>query len=1468
MPKRLLLLLFSLQTLPLFSQWQSLNSTVTNNLTAVDIVDASVYYAAGNGIFLSTTNGGQNWNQKTFVNASNQPINGLTINDLHFFNTQTGLAVGAQNQNTQIILRTTNGGQNWTPVLTFADNSGATGGLFRMHFLDPLNGYACGTAGKIRKTTDGGLSWTAQITPDNYTLTTIDFPTPQSGYAAGRTIAGEGILLKTSDGGNNWATYSIGDASFTSLDFLTAQNGFLAQDKSLYKYNGAFDSFESLYTPDTLGGKRLFFTNQQTGFLLTDFSVRKTVNSGAFWEESQLPLNAGKKALDFDWTPDGLVGLVCGEGGQLFKTEDGGNPYSPLAIFSSDRFFFCKDSAVTLTNPAPAGSYTSKWLLNGQILSTQATATFTPTAYNTVYLITLIVSNNTVADTFSKVLTTEPSLEFSLGNVVLEGSPNCPANLNMRVENSVPGVSYTFLIGGLSFSQQNGNGGTLYATTPYLTESTEITVSAVRYGFCMALEKKKTVNAEIVPTPKDNLAWESNAQAVCINSKVKITIHNSEPNIEYHLLDAYQTPVTPKIKGNGGDLTFDSPPLIYPGVYAIEAFNALGCYRKLLQTINISVDQFWSLVDTTQTYGIAGAPITVPNPTTGLASVSWVFGPAAQPPVSTAIEPTVTFAQAGTYPYTYNYQSQGACMGSVNGVFTIFGQAPALNAAACDDIPVEGLNWKSAVENPSVLGHHQDAFDNHFLCGYWALPLDLNNLRFNFFLRKYDPAGNLLWSKITRPKDSELLGFQYKSSFGTDVETDPQGNVFVCGSYAGAGAMIAGQLFKASDPFNINQSQGFLMKMSPGGKVLWNVQFTQPNNFENCMPADLLYRDDQHIYLTLTAKAWQATFPDGKSYMLDNPQAEAWLLVFTTNGNLVKTQPIGLVSAQGFTMANTFNPALYFANTSWNTTARSPRMKATPDGALLFSGAFYGPQNITFGNFKATALTPASGLGINHYVAKLLPETGEWTSAYCSHGVGGSFSGGLEESDLFFPAWDIDDAGNSWLAFGLNSPYSQPKAENIRAYIKDKTSDNSSNKSYILKIDPAGNVLWLNRNTNMYNADLQLGADGNAYLLGGFYKTHGFNSPSGTPLGNASKGLKDVFLAKISPNGELIGLLVNGNSDNDQPISMTAGSCGTLSFITVGGLDANFIADSAAFRMQTLRVEADCAADCAALFSTKLPDLEVCAGETAPLAVLAKGSGLQFQWQRNVNGVWKNLEEEQPYNGTTNGTLFIENIPLDLDGATYRCAITIPGGSVISTDAALLTVKPVPVFTKQPQDVTVHPSESAVFSVETTGAGLTYQWQITGYNTNEWIDVYPPTYLGAFSPTMTATYLDGLHGRLFRCIVRSGNGCEVFSQSARLNLTTATGSAGSTSGIVVSPNPFEGFLRVQMPLPEAGVVYFALQNATGQEVFHAEKSAPAGEGRVFELHTEEALLPPGTYWLSVRTARGVWTIPLLALPSR
>jgi len=87
---------------------------------------------------------------------------------------------------------------------------------------DANTGTAVGENGIIIRTTDGGNTWASQISGTTNNLNAVSFTDAINGTA----VSWYGIILRTTDGGANWAMQDSGTGNFLyGVSFSDANNG-------------------------------------------------------------------------------------------------------------------------------------------------------------------------------------------------------------------------------------------------------------------------------------------------------------------------------------------------------------------------------------------------------------------------------------------------------------------------------------------------------------------------------------------------------------------------------------------------------------------------------------------------------------------------------------------------------------------------------------------------------------------------------------------------------------------------------------------------------------------------------------------------------------------------------------------------------------------------------------------------------------------------------------------------------------------------------------------------------------------------------------------------------------------------------------------------------------------------------------------------------------------------------------------
>lgn len=324
--KKLLLLLFIASSSILNAQWtpQATGfSTAFRGLDEIKIVDANTVWAkaydgSGGGAevqeFTRTSNGGTSWT----AGVIDVGDTALTINNISPISATTAWvsAVHPTLGTGSVVFKTSDGGLTWEQQNPLAFTS-ATSFLNFVHFFDANIGFAEGdpVSGEfeIWRTTDGGDSWS--IVPG------ANIANPLSGeycYNGGNIVIGstawlpgnKGRILKTTDMGLTWTAHQTPLTDFSSvaqsgqLLFSDANNGYLLKTAgTTYTYytttNGGVTW--SAAAPFTGTRRILNYIPGTTTIVATSgaapIGTSISVNNGATWIDVESDEQRGSSAF-------------------------------------------------------------------------------------------------------------------------------------------------------------------------------------------------------------------------------------------------------------------------------------------------------------------------------------------------------------------------------------------------------------------------------------------------------------------------------------------------------------------------------------------------------------------------------------------------------------------------------------------------------------------------------------------------------------------------------------------------------------------------------------------------------------------------------------------------------------------------------------------------------------------------------------------------------------------------------------------------------------------------------------------------------------------------------------------------------------------------------------------------------------------------------------------------------------------
>jgi photosystem II stability/assembly factor-like uncharacterized protein len=192
--------------------WAVQHTVADAYMEGVEVLDPQTVLVLGQvpsgpRFILRTANGGASWSDVSPSQA--------VFMDSDFVDASTGWVVGGR------IYKSTNGGQSWVEQFTPGDL------LNSVSFGDALHGWAVGWGPTLLRTTDGGQTWTPQpVNAPTNVLFGVQALGPDLAWISGAA----GFVARTTDGGQSWQPESLPDASgaaFEALRFLDAERGWV-----------------------------------------------------------------------------------------------------------------------------------------------------------------------------------------------------------------------------------------------------------------------------------------------------------------------------------------------------------------------------------------------------------------------------------------------------------------------------------------------------------------------------------------------------------------------------------------------------------------------------------------------------------------------------------------------------------------------------------------------------------------------------------------------------------------------------------------------------------------------------------------------------------------------------------------------------------------------------------------------------------------------------------------------------------------------------------------------------------------------------------------------------------------------------------------------------------------------------------------------------------------------------------------
>jgi photosystem II stability/assembly factor-like uncharacterized protein len=262
-----------------------------NYIWAVEFVNSNTGFAGGGNTLFKTSNGGSNW----FL------IPRIPGEQIEFTDAYTGYTA-----NVDTMYKTTNGGLNWINL-----NYGLPGQINEIHFINDNTGFYIGKYNILKKTTDGGNSWTQITGYGGYYQECMFFYNESMGFIGREDYNLGWGISRTTNGGLNWDFRQVPEYDYYIWD--------------------------------------IFFMNENTGFYTTSSRIFKTTNKGDTWYLVFNYFNlynqyAEVNAIQF---VNNSIGYAAASNGKVLKSTDGGETWN---LRNSITNYFLKDLNFTDIN--------------------------------------------------------------------------------------------------------------------------------------------------------------------------------------------------------------------------------------------------------------------------------------------------------------------------------------------------------------------------------------------------------------------------------------------------------------------------------------------------------------------------------------------------------------------------------------------------------------------------------------------------------------------------------------------------------------------------------------------------------------------------------------------------------------------------------------------------------------------------------------------------------------------------------------------------------------------------------------------------------------------------------------------------------------------------------------------------------------------------------------------------------------
>jgi photosystem II stability/assembly factor-like uncharacterized protein len=218
-----------------------------------------------------------------------------------------------------------------------AQNSGTTNSFLTVSAVSDQIGWAGGTVSTVRRTIDGGATWTSAtgtgITGDINNIYAVD---DQTAFCT--TTPGATFIYKTINGGTTWTqVFAQAGGYIDGIQMISATEGYAMGDPvggkwTILKTVNAGDTWARIATEPSQAGTEFGYNNSflikgnDIWFGTSNSRVYHSTDLGATWSFGVTAVTFNTYAIHFNST--GASGLGLAGGNAMVKSIDGGSSYA------------------------------------------------------------------------------------------------------------------------------------------------------------------------------------------------------------------------------------------------------------------------------------------------------------------------------------------------------------------------------------------------------------------------------------------------------------------------------------------------------------------------------------------------------------------------------------------------------------------------------------------------------------------------------------------------------------------------------------------------------------------------------------------------------------------------------------------------------------------------------------------------------------------------------------------------------------------------------------------------------------------------------------------------------------------------------------------------------------------------------------------------------------------------------------